>query len=82
MPRKVPLRLTHFGNRIRISGDKLRSDYDGHLAWGWWPNGRWVKYDWHRIIRRASDRPIENRSGKKEKKFWRKVHRRIERLAT
>lgn len=80
--KKAPLRLTHHGNRIRIAGDGLKAPYDGHLAWGWWRNGRWMtRWEWREVLMRAKDRPIQQRSGKKDKKFWRKVYRRIERLA-
>lgn len=80
--KKVPLTITHHGHRMRIVGDGIRAPYNRSFSWRDWRNGYFItSYDFRALFRRNKDRPIEQRSGKKDKKFWRKVHRHIEKHA-
>jgi len=85
MSKPVPIRIRtgakpnrhNRGNAWRITGDMR--DRTETLSWGRWHDFSAVS----NVIRKAvkSGRALVMTSGKKDKKFWRKVQRRIERLA-
>lgn len=82
--KKVPTRVKIGSGLIRITGDGILKART--LALGWREpraDGWLTPYGWRGLLDRARRRRQELViiSGKKEKKFWRKVETRIEKLA-
>lgn len=94
MTKKLPFRVVHHGRVLRISGDYSRMNarrhgsraYDAGLTWrdGGTSYGYSLMYSWNwrDLQMRAHGRNWQSVSGKKDKKFWRKVHRHIEKHAS
>jgi hypothetical protein len=77
--KKTPIRVRHEGNGSwRVSGD-IGPGRTISMPWGGWNRMYSVMRLFENLKR--SPQPVVYESGKKEKKFWRKVQRRIDRLA-
>ncbi len=75
--KKTPIRVRHDGNGSwHISGD-IGIDRTIRMPWGGW-NRMYVVWRLFRNLH-MTKQPVVYESGKKDKKFWRKVHRHIAR---
>ena len=87
MAKKVTTKVVHFGETLRIINDGLKKPYEGRFSYyftgyDWFTGDVYMSsWRWRDFNKRNKGRNVQNLSGKKEKKFWRKVHRHIERFA-